>query len=203
MISGSPGNLTDVVINRNKITGEETTENIAIVGNTDVLIMNNFIGSNASPYSLNGIITYGSIANGNVSAFIEYNTFALLEYGLNIDGFTAITAINNIFTQISNVAIYDNGPTTNTLDINNNLFHNNVNDGIRGMDYFSGDPLLVDAANGDFHIQVGSAAIDKVFSWQGGIDIDGQIRGIGILPNSFDVGADEFIIYTFLPLVER
>jgi hypothetical protein len=200
-VVGLPGELTDVVINRNKITNEETADNIAVIGNTDLLIMNNFIGNNNPLTNSNGIYTQGSIAYGNPNAFIAYNTFALVEYGLYIDENSDITVENNIFTQINSTAVYDNDQATNTLDVDSNLFHDNGNDGERGTIYFSGDPLLVDAPNGDFHIQAGSAAIDKVYSWQGGIDIDGQMRGIGTPPNNFDVGADEYMLVNYLPLI--
>lgn len=36
---------------------------------------------------------------------------------------------------------------------------------------------------------------------QGGIDIDGQMRGIGLGPNKYDIGADEYMLQNFLPLV--
>jgi len=202
-VGGLPGDITDVVINRNKIIGEETTDNIAVIGNTDLLIMNNFIGNNNPLTNSSGIYTQGSIAYGNPDAFIAYNTFALVEYGLYIDGNSDITVEDNILTQINSTAVYDNDPATNTLVVDSNLFHNNGDDGERGTVYFTGDPLLVDAANGDFHIQSGSAAIDKVDSWQGGIDIDGQIRGIGTPPNSYDVGADEYMLMHYLPLITK
>ncbi len=202
-VVGLPGDITDVVINRNRITAEETTDNIAVIGNTDLLIMNNFIGNNDPLTNSSGIYTQGSIAYGNPDAFIAYNTLALVEYGLYINENSDITLEDNIFTQINSTAVYDNDTATNTLVVDSNLFYDNGDDGERGVVYFSGDPLLVDAPNGDFHIQAGSAAIDKVYSWQGGIDIDGQMRGIGIPPNSFDVGADEYMLVNYLPLIVK
>lgn len=202
-IIGNPDNPTDVVINYNKITKEDNTDYISIVGNTDVSIENNFIGSYLNFYGTNGISTYGSTVTGNVSAEIEYNTFALLGYGLNVYGNSDVTAANNIFTQIPYTAIHDMDPTSNTLVVDKNLFYDNGNDGERGTIYFTGDPLLVDAPNGDFHIQTSSAAIDKVYSSQIQYDIDGQMRGIGSPPNSFDVGADEYMLVNYLPLIVK
>ncbi len=86
---------------------------------------------------------------------------------------------------------------TGTVAAGNTLFWNNGDDGIRGADPIDGDPLFVNAAAGDFHVQDGSAAIGAGLvvagcisdGWCGeGRDIDGEVRpGLG----GFDVGADE------------
>lgn len=67
-------------------------------------------------------------------------------------------------------------------------------------DEITGDPRFVDPADGDFHIGAGSAAIDAGVDAGVTTDIDGDPRPIG--PTS-DVGADEWCLRVYLPLVMR
>lgn len=53
---------------------------------------------------------------------------------------------------------------------------------------YSGDPKFVDPAAGDYHLDFGSAAIDKGLPTIIAVDIDGDSRPYGPLP---DLGADE------------
>jgi len=205
-IEGIGDGNTNVVMQRNKIVLEYTATNIEVLGDAEMLIANNFIGTN-NPAYWNGyhtcVYTKGGVSSGEPDVWFGYNTCAKTAVGFWVDEKSIITADSNIFTQISDVAIYLVNPPLTTFTITQNLFHNNVNDGVTGAVFFTGNPLLVDATSGDFHIQPGSAAIDRVYSWQGGIDIDGQIRPVGVEPDNYDVGADEFMLQTFMPIVFR
>jgi len=61
-----------------------------------------------------------------------------------------------------------------------------------------GDPLFVDADAGDYHITSDSPAIDHGSVADISIDIDGD-RRIGIP----DIGADEYVLSAYLPLILR
>ena len=54
---------------------------------------------------------------------------------------------------------------------------------------YTGDPLFVDPAGEDFHIQYGSPAIDRGVDTGASADIDGEERWYGVAP---DLGADEY-----------
>jgi len=203
-IEGIGDGNTMVVMQRNKIVQEDTATNIEIWGDAEVLIMNNFIGTN-NPIYWGGYTTCvyskGGVSSGEPDIYFGFNTCALTAVGFWIDEKSIITADSNIFTQINDAAIYLVNPPLTFFTIENNLFHDNANDGVTGAILFTGDPLLVNPTSGDYHIQPGSAAIDKVYIFQGGIDIDGQIRPVGVEPNNYDIGADEFMLQTFMPIV--
>jgi len=61
-----------------------------------------------------------------------------------------------------------------------------------------GDPAFGDPEGGDYHIGPGSAAIDAGVDAGVTTDIDGDPRPVGA---GYDIGADEFMSRTYLPLV--
>ena len=67
--------------------------------------------------------------------------------------------------------------------------------------WITGNPLFVDAANGDYHIQPGSAAQDAGNGEAGyyySPDVDGDARPQGA---DYDIGADELVYALYLPLI--
>jgi fibronectin type 3 domain-containing protein len=110
---------------------------------------------------------------------------------------TTATLTNNIVSgHAVGIQVIGNG----TVAADHTLFWNKADDGIRGADPIDGDPVFVNAAAGDFHIQEGSAAIGAGLQpfgcvsdgsgtcWYVTTDIDGEARpGLG----GTDVGADE------------
>ncbi|VAW32279.1 hypothetical protein MNBD_CHLOROFLEXI01-3372, partial [hydrothermal vent metagenome] len=92
------------------------------------------------------------------------------------------------------------------------LFYNVTNEQAAGSTAFpgapsdtttwiTGNPLFVDAANGDYHIQPGSAAQDAGNGEAGytySPDVDGDVRPQGA---EYDIGADELIYMLYLPAI--
>jgi predicted outer membrane repeat protein len=67
-----------------------------------------------------------------------------------------------------------------------------------GVNDVSGDPKFVNPASNNYHLQIGSTAINTGINTGVTTDIDGQTRPMGA---GFDIGYDEFPIYTvYLPL---
>jgi len=92
------------------------------------------------------------------------------------------------------------------VTIDHNLidgYRGNVSEGeTRGSDYVEGDPLFINAAGADFHLQGNSPAIDHgSVVGAPGTDFDGQARPHGA---GYDIGADEYVPFTnfvYLPIV--
>jgi len=195
---------------RNTFWDNEASYDLWIEHENDIEIINNFFGktygralasSNEPGGTRGGISTiiYLVTGCGNPVVDIINNTFALAEYGVQVDKYAYVDIKRNIFTMHTHKAI----DVINTIDpnvfVDENLFWGNADNGEVGSTYWEADPKLVDLWNGDFHIQADSAAIDKV---SGGLvhrDIDNEYRPMGF---GFDLGADEFEddIFTYLPI---
>ncbi|NKQ35906.1 MAG: DUF5123 domain-containing protein, partial [Chloroflexi bacterium] len=94
------------------------------------------------------------------------------------------------------------------------LFYNVTNEQAAGSTAFpgapsdtttwiTGNPLFVDAANGDYHILPGSAAQDAGNGEAGytySPDVDGDTRPQGA---EYDIGADELVYALYLPLIVK
>jgi parallel beta-helix repeat protein len=98
----------------------------------------------------------------------------------------------------------------NVAAANVTLDHNLV-DGYRGTegethgdDYVEGDPMFVSPAGADFHLQLGSPAIDKGSPVNApATDFEGHARPFGA---GYDIGAYERIVlagFAYLPIVSR
>ena len=62
------------------------------------------------------------------------------------------------------------------------------------------DPAFADPPSWDYRIRGDSAAIDAGVPAGVDLDIDGELRPAGAAP---DIGADEYWLWTYLPLVLR
>lgn len=83
------------------------------------------------------------------------------------------------------------------------LSYSDVEGGNTGPGVIHEDPLFVDPANLDYHLTIGSPCIDvgagaAEFPWVPVDDWDGDSRPGG---DGYDMGADEFWTYVFLPLL--
>ena len=159
-----------------------------------VTVTNNIVVSNTSK----GIGT-------GVNATVVNNTIAYNLYdGLFVWEVTAPVAINNI--AFNNGTAYDwacdinadGGGQILVADYNNAGTY--CNDAVTGTHDISGDPLFVDVANGNYHLQVGSPCIDAGTS-DGAPDTDFDGMPRDAMP---DIGAYEWTGFRiFLPLTLR
>jgi parallel beta-helix repeat protein len=93
-------------------------------------------------------------------------------------------------TAMLEATLWGDGPWANDLDWDGAGY-------ITRTSNVTGTPNFVDPDGGDYHIGLGSAAIDAGLDTDVTIDIDGETRTDGP-----DLGADEFIArYVYLPLV--
>jgi len=205
-IVGLSGDFT-----RNTFWENEASYDLWVEHYNDFQIINNFfgklygrgfsslMGSDGTRGGISTIINILSGHGGPPQVNIINNTFALAEYAIQV-GFGPIVDIKrNIFTELTKKAI-DIDSANTTVDVNENLFWNNAANGETGSTSWVANPKLVDLWNGDFHIQTGSAAIDKVSGGFVDTDIDYQHRPIGF---GIDLGADEYGFSFFLPLFTR
>jgi len=77
----------------------------------------------------------------------------------------------------------------NNLVFNNGVDYKGIADQTGQNGNISAEPLLVDFANGDYHLQYGSPAIGAGSTQDAPVvDFDGVLRG-----NSIDIGAFQFV----------
>jgi hypothetical protein len=155
----------------------------------------------------------GAYFYGGVPTFV-HTTFAQ-NYGGDGSGlyltdltgaFSAVALTNTILVSHS-VGVYVE--TGNTITLTATLW--GEDEWSNGMDWdgggtiltgtlnVRGDPLFVDPEDMDYHIGLGSAAINQTSSTIN-TDMDGDSRPVGPLA---DLGADEYVVRIYLPLVLR
>jgi hypothetical protein len=129
--------------------------------------------------------------------------------GVFVGDYTTLTFTNNLIAGHSNVSI--TATANSTLTIRYNLFWGNGSDPITGTEAVVGDPLFVDPAGWDYHLQAGSAAIDtgdpasvlppSATDLDGNPrEVDGNLDGTAVV----DIGTYEFQPEThFLPLIMK
>ena len=186
---------------------------------TDALLINNVAHEGGGLYLATG---GGRIVNalfaGNLSLDSAGAAMHLLPTGTlqilhTTVGAPALATGDAIRIDSGNVTIKDSIVTNHAIGLNrlggtvtedyNLFFGNTLNKfGIAGGTHdVSGDPKFVDAANDNYHLGTGSAAIDAGMAAGVYTDIDGQARPFGA---DFDMGYDEAVIYPiFLPLIVR
>ncbi|MCJ7661736.1 MAG: DUF5123 domain-containing protein, partial [Anaerolineales bacterium] len=117
---------------------------------------------------------------------------------------TDIVVRNNIFSQNPTSQIVNESTASLTVDHNLIDGTQEYTYAINGTDYVEGDPMFVDAAGANFHLQKDSPAIDKGSSIDApDYDFDGHSRPYGA---GYDIGADEYTVFTdlvYLPIIFR
>jgi hypothetical protein len=191
-------------ISKNKWWNNMVFYNLLLFGNVQADIINNFLGRQMlTTTSRGGSSTNIYMQSDNFSGYndvnIFFNTIAAANNGIDVGQYSSVDIAGNIFTGLTDsITLY----TTNVAaNIDRNLFYSNTSDSNPGFHPIYADPMLVDMANGDFHLTPGSGAIDQVFATDFDEDIDGDFRPIGLGPTPYDVGADEFSYKISLPLI--
>ncbi|MCB0208432.1 MAG: DUF5123 domain-containing protein [Anaerolineae bacterium] len=157
-------------------------------------LQNNFIYSNTTTGSGGGIFNSGTLKSANNTLY--GNQATSFGGGVFDNNTSGLVLSNMIFAENTGTggggAFYRGDSGTIAASIDYNLYFSNSpnNSNVStGANSSTGDPLFVDAASGDLHLTIDSAAVDAgdpdstVFD-----DIDGDFRPIN---QGFDVGADE------------
>jgi hypothetical protein len=131
---------------------------------------------------------------GSFKLYFAYNTFYSTDTsfaafcGANGPAGTNLTFIDNIFYAPSSMNAFS---ATSGCTADTNVVYPHASAANPGSNPITLDPKLVDAANGDFHLQPSSPAIDmaKPTANDPPVDIDGTTRPQGA---AYDIGAYEY-----------
>jgi hypothetical protein len=164
------------------------------VEGTNARLVNNLIARNRA--ARGGGVWLGGGASYPVEATLTHNTLvahASGGEGVWVDAHVTCTLVNDLLSGYT-VGITSTAPSSSTLSADHNLFWN-ADDPIVGTNAVQADPLL-DATD---HLTAGSPARDAGAVVDVSSDIDGDPRPVG----GYDIGADEYALRGYLPLVRR
>lgn len=177
--------------------------------NTNVTLTNNIIAQNPA----GGVFIRGS-ASYPFAGILVHNTIAQngqegIYAGWYDSGYSTLTLTNNIIVSHTTGIYAYPDPNPNVVIATHTLFYGNGTDTdgstITSTDEITGsDPLFIDPAGWDYHLQAGSPAINAgtAVPWLTA-DIDGDARPWPTGGN-YDIGADEVHWrQIYLPLVLR
>jgi hypothetical protein len=162
---------------------------------TNAQLVNNILvrnqADNGAGISLKGEVSYPAGATLTNNTLVGHPSGGV---ALWIDTYAASTLVNNILTE-HNTGIINNAPASSTLSADHNLYWN-TNDPITGTNAVMANPLL----DATYHLTSDSPARDAGAVVSLTVDFDGTPRPMG---GAYDIGADEFALRMYLPLVLR
>ncbi len=156
---------------------------IVALNNSSPTIINNIIFSNSADFG--GGVACVSSAPALINNTIINNTAIHSGDGISCTDASTPTVTNTI--------LWDNGSELYVKDSSLNITYSDVAGGYPGLGNIDADPIFVDEAAGDYHLQETSSCINSGTTPAAGIvvdDIDGNIRP---QDTDYDIGADEYV----------
>jgi len=204
------GGTTDNLISRNKFWGNFTDYALDIYyyptgsGQAIVNLLHNFVGYqwgyDSDIYTTNGV-QLTAPTSSRLAAHLWNNSLACLDMGVHVVDLVDIDITNNIIGWTTEgVVSYSDYPTVGpeiTGSTNMIYFTNSVD--MPDTDLIVTDPKFVSLMDGELHLTKTSPAINRGVNMGLVEDIDGDRRADG-LP---DIGADEFVVRLYLPLLAK
>lgn len=210
MVEVRDDNASPVIyITRNYIWGNTLSwALIWLEGHFSTYIVNNMVGVLEPGREACGGATYDVYLYGHgpsqSSATLWHNTLASAHAGIMSAGYVTAYVENNIISHQDTVGIdYEPWSPSAIFVTDTNLFFDNADNGLVGNNPIYGDPLYTDITLGDLHLNLGSAAIDQGGATTTTLDQEGDPRPIGSGPTPYDLGADEFGLWFFMPMILR
>jgi hypothetical protein len=159
-------------------------------------VNNCIIANNSASWSGGGVYFQGSGGNGQTHDAVFENCTITGNFAAKFCGGLSFSEdyLPLESCTVHNSIIWGNtAPTSAQTMGDNSISYSNVQGGYTGEGNFDVDPLFVDPANDDFHLQNESLCINggnpSCVADPNELDIDGELR---VINGRIDVGADEF-----------
>jgi uncharacterized repeat protein (TIGR01451 family) len=189
----------DTTVARSRLVDNTATDGgaIAITGQADVVLTNNFLAGNhasgrGATIYFDDVGTQAGTLDATHNTFVGTGAGTAVETNGNLAGYD-IGLTNVIFSGYA-TAIHTAG-ITDTVTVEGVLWHDvppqTTESGITVSSAVEGDPAFLDPSSHDYHLLPASAAIDQGVDTSVDIDIDGDARPQGLAP---DLGADELTV---------
>jgi hypothetical protein len=162
------------------------------VESTNVRLVNNVVARNQATRGAG--VWLGGGASYPVDAALIHNTLVGRSSegeGIWADAYVTATLVNDLLAGYA-VGITSTAPSSSTLSVDHSLFWN-ADDPIVGTNAVRADPQL----DATYHLAAGSPARDAGAVVDVSSDIDGDPRPVG----DYDIGADEYALQGFLPVL--
>jgi len=204
VISGSSNIAHDAGLpdsfSQNWFWNNNATDAIYYYGENAVNIINNFIGhlSTAPSHILSGIKVEARQSDTYTHVNILHNSIAYLDHGISLGSYLEVELKNNIiaYNRVDAVDIFGS-----LVDFNpdTNMIYANPAGDLSGPNLITANPRFKDGTNGNFHLLPGSPAINAGIPLGYVVDRDNEPRSLDFP----DIGADEYVAYSYLPLIKR